>query len=202
MLSKKNNSDGECSSSEDEISKEALKEATDINFLKPILFTTQTITKDSEESKEKFNNINAKSLRQNVQEDDFCNFGVSTTFKAYVAKKLDALLERTVKLDNKTNSKNNVINKNKNELNKKYGIKLLSSSINLLTDEDLVVELKNHKKRKKTVDKVTDISQFQEAAVNPEWILSKVETTFWAERHKGSVYKYKKLKDGTLIEQN
>lgn len=122
-MSSKNNSDGELSSSEDEISKEALKEATDINFLKPTLFATQTIIKDSvitrnltyflfhwaymlvlfnsiislfqEESKEKFDNTSAKSLRKNVlEEDDFCNFGVSTTFKAYVAKKLDALLER------------------------------------------------------------------------------------------------------------
>lgn len=46
-MSSKNNSDGELSSSEDEISKEALKEATDINFLKPTLFATQTIIKDS-----------------------------------------------------------------------------------------------------------------------------------------------------------
>lgn len=104
-------------------------------------------------------------------------------------------------MDSKANSKDNVIDKNKDELNKNHGIKLLSSSINLLTDEDVVVELKNHKKRKRTVDEVTDVSQFQEAAVNPECILSKVETTFWAERHKGLVFKYKRLKDGTLMEQ-
>lgn len=46
-MSSKNTSGDECSSSEDEISKEALKEATDINFLKPTLFATQKTTKNS-----------------------------------------------------------------------------------------------------------------------------------------------------------
>ncbi|XP_014600444.1 PREDICTED: uncharacterized protein LOC106784934 isoform X2 [Polistes canadensis] len=170
-MSNKNISDGESSSSEDEIIKKALEEAADISFLKSNLFDAQ-ITKDSE-NKERLNNTSAKSLRKDLEKkDNFCNFGVTLTFKAFVAKQLDALLERTVQWDSKTNSKTTIQDNNKDKLNKNNGIKLLNSSTILLTAED------------------------EEAAVNPEWILSKVETKFWTERHKGSVFKYKKSKNG------
>lgn len=200
-MSNKNISDGESSSSEDEIIKKALEEAADISFLKSNLFDAQ-ITKDSE-NQERLNNINPKSLRKDLEKkDNFCNFGVTLTFKAFVAKKLDDLLERTVQWDSKTNSRTTIQDNNKDKLNKNNGIKLLNSSTILLTAEDEVEELNNYKRRKKNVDKVTDKSQLQEAAVNPEWILSKVETKFWTERHKGAVFKYKKLKNGTLVEHN
>ncbi|XP_015180930.1 PREDICTED: uncharacterized protein LOC107068734 [Polistes dominula] len=200
-MSNKNINDGESSSSEDEIIKKALKEAADISYLKSNLFDAQ-ITKDSE-TKEKLNNTNAKSLRQNLEEnDDFFNFGVTVTFKAFIAKKLNALLERTVQWDERTNSQTTIQDNNEDKLNKNNGIKLLNSSTILLTAEDEVEELHNYKRRKKSVDKVIDKSKFQEATVNPEWILSKVETKFWTERRKGAVFKYKKSKDGTLVEQN
>ncbi|KAI4497145.1 hypothetical protein M0802_007629 [Mischocyttarus mexicanus] len=200
-MSSKNTNDGESSSSEDEITKKALEEAADISFLKSNLFDTE-ITKDSE-SKEKLNNTNLKSLRKDLEEkDEFCNFGMTLTFKAFVAKKLDALLERTVQWDEETNSKTTIQNNNKDKLNENNGIKLLNSSTNLLTTEDEIEEINNHKRRKKSINNVKDKSQLEEAAVNPEWILSKVETKSWTERRKGTVFKYKKLNNGTLVEQN
>ncbi|KAK2579231.1 hypothetical protein KPH14_008200 [Odynerus spinipes] len=198
-----NTSEMECSSSEDEITVKALKEAADIDFLKPALFSVQKNTEAFESNKNP-NNTNTISLRKKVQEEDnFYNFGVTTTFKTYVAKKLDTLLERTIQLDEE-NSKTSTIIENKDKSNGNCGIYLLSSSTNLLlTDEDVPVESKNHKKRKKIIKEVTtDVSQFKEAAIDPERILSKIETKAWAERHKGSVFKYKKLKNGTLIEQD
>lgn len=199
----KTTSEIESSSSEDEISIKALKEATDIVFLKSTLFSNPN-KKETSESNEKCSSSNTKSLRQKVQEDDnFYNFGVTATFKTYVAKKLDTLLERTIKLDDEeTISKVVTIVENKEKSHNNCGIKLLSSSKNLLsTDEEIIRETKSHKKRKKMSKEVTDISQFLEAAVDPEKILSMIETEAWTDRHKGSVFKYKKLKNGTLIEK-
>ena len=49
-------------------------------------------------------------------------------------------------------------------------------------------------KRFKTTkeDEAIDRQKCKEAAVDPEWILSKTETKSWNERQKGEVFKYKK----------
>lgn len=89
--------------------------------------------------------------------------------------------------------------------NAESGIKLLSSSKHFLcTTEVHIVHEKKSKKRKKYHELVEDneaMLKFQEAAVNPEHILSKLDTKTWTSKRPEPEFKYKKLKNGTLIEQ-
>lgn len=44
------------------------------------------------------------------------------------------------------------------------------------------------------------LSKFREAAINPESILSKSDMIVWSSKYSKPEFKYKKLKDGILIE--
>ncbi|KOX80988.1 hypothetical protein WN51_05674 [Melipona quadrifasciata] len=83
-----NKHNGDSSSSEDEISKDALKEAIDPQFLKNDYFSNEKfqnsdVSKKTEEDNDLTENTNVRnlvSLRKNVEEKTFSNFGVSPTF--------------------------------------------------------------------------------------------------------------------------
>lgn len=93
--------------------------------------------------------------------------------------------------------------------NENSGIKLLNSSENFLTTLEACTEHeKVSKKRKKhrkiskdPADDVDAMSKFREAAIDPERILSKSDTRAWTSKRPEPDFKYKKLKDGTLVEQ-
>jgi hypothetical protein len=44
------------------------------------------------------------------------------------------------------------------------------------------------------------LSKFREVAVDPEHILNKVDTEAWVNRRPEPEFKYKRLKNGTLVE--
>lgn len=85
------------------------------------------------------------------------------------------------------------------------GIKLLSSSKKFLSTTDVyTVYEKKSIKRKKCHELVEDddaMSKFREAAIEPEHILNKLDTKAWVSKRPEPEFKYKKLKNGTLIEQ-
>ncbi|XP_032680558.1 uncharacterized protein LOC116848509 isoform X2 [Odontomachus brunneus] len=187
------------SSSEDEISTNALKEAVDQQFLSDNLYNTEKPQLISL-SKQGINK--SKSLRTNLkQEDQFANFNVTTTFQNFVAKKLDEMLDKVIIL--KQHKSTDCVEQQKR--NKKSGIKLLSSSKNFLCITEVhTANEKKSKKHKRCHELVEDddaISKFREAAVDPEYILSKLDTKAWTSKRPEPEFKYKKLKNGTLIEQ-
>ena len=202
----KNNADS--SSSEDEISKDALKEATDHQFLKDAYFSATK--SNSSEVSERLNKhthsghpdnlTNLKSLRKGVeQKDSFENFGVSPSFQNYVAKKLDEIIEKSIKLKEKKRETGSVADPEENA----SGVKLLSSSVQYLTTEEEALELQKPQKRKlkATIDDKANISKCKEVAVDPDFILSKEETKAWTSKRRGPEFNYKRLKNGSLVEQ-
>ena len=205
----KNNDDS--SSSEDEISKNALKEATDHQFLKDAYFsaTKSEISVVSEKIDKRTNSVrtdnltNLKSLRKGVeQKDSFENFGVSPSFQNYVAKKLDEIIEKSITLKEKKRESGSVADSEENP-GDSSGVKLLSTSIQYLTTEEEALELQKPQKRKikETIDDKANISKCKEVAVDPNWILSKEETKAWTSKRRGPEFNYKRLKNGSLVEQ-
>ncbi|XP_033358993.1 uncharacterized protein LOC117238294 [Bombus vosnesenskii] len=204
MLSE--NNDGS-SSSEDEISKAALREATDHQFLKVTYFSNEkfqnsdvsTKTDEHNDSLENNNVKNPVSLRKDLEEKKtFSNFGVSPTFQNYVAKKLDEIIEKSIKVKKK--NINSIINEKK-ERDNIYGIKLLNSSVQFLTTEEKSEKPQKKRKIKATIDEKTNFSKCKIVAVDPERILSKIDTEAWTSKRKEPEFNYKKLKNGTLVEK-
>jgi len=87
---------------------------------------------------------------------------------------------------------------------KSSGIKLLNTSKNLLTITKIKEECMGHKKKfkrnRQTVEDDETSSKFREAAIDPEYILNKLDLKAWVNKRPESEFKYKRLKDGTLIE--
>ncbi|XP_034192531.2 uncharacterized protein LOC117609889 [Osmia lignaria lignaria] len=195
MTVKKNRND--FSSSEDEELQNALKEATDHKLFENTSFST----KKSETSKttygQKQSKHPAKSLRKNVEEkqNEFSNFGVTPTFQNYVAKKLNEILQNSVDDNNKV--EDDIINEKGNDL----GIKLLNSSITCVVTEK-EVEKSQKRKIETTIDDEENYIKCKEVAVDPEWILSKVETKAWTSKRKEPEFQYKRLKSGILVEKS
>ncbi|KOC65096.1 hypothetical protein WH47_04686 [Habropoda laboriosa] len=201
-------SNEDSSSSEDEITKNALKEATDHQFLKNSYFlnSKSKVSDVSDKTDQQNNSIKNKdltnpvSLRPNLEQTkQFTIFGVEPTFQHYVAKKLDVIIEKSIKFKNKET--NNFINEKESE-DSNYGIKLLKSSAEFLTAKEEVDEIPKPRKRKieATMDDEANLLKCREVTVDPEVILSKEETKAWIERRKGKEFKYKRQKDGTLVE--
>lgn len=86
--------------------------------------------------------------------------------------------------------------------NKNSGIKLLSTSKKLLTVVKLREEHeKKSKKNRQIVKHNSDVLlKFREAAIDSERILTKLDTKAWVNRRPEPEFKYKRLKNGTLIE--
>ncbi|KAK9305812.1 hypothetical protein QLX08_003318 [Tetragonisca angustula] len=202
-----NKHNGDSSSSEDEISKDALKEAIDHQFLKNDYFSNEKfqnsdVFKKTDEHNDLTENTNVRnlvSLRKDLEEKKtFSNFGVSPTFQSFVAKKLDEIIEKSIKIKKK--DINSIINK-KEDKDNNCGIKLLNSSVEFLTTEKEDEKSQRKRKIEATIDDEMNLLKCKQVAVDPEQILSKVETKAWTSRRKGPEFNYKKLKNGTLVEK-
>ncbi|XP_012288715.1 uncharacterized protein LOC105704236 [Orussus abietinus] len=192
------------SSSEDENEVEALKEATDNQFLNETLF--QKSHKDDEEhiSKSTVQAPRKASGRFIEETEQFNDFGATKTFKEFVAKKLTEFLERdTLEVTVKDNRLPKEIKK---ETDEPYGIKLLSSSSNILSVDENENQQNDSKKRKRKkcvkVNEDENIAKCQEVAVDAEWIISKRCINGWVEKSKGITFKYQKLNNGSLVEKS
>lgn len=92
----------------------------------------------------------------------------------------------------------------KKRKNMDIGIKLFSSSTNVLTcvhDEELPNNILLRKKISTTDNSKAIKLKCKQVAVDGALILSKEETKAWNERPKGTVFKYKKMPNGILVEQ-
>lgn len=157
------------------------------------------------------------------KQNEFSNFGVTPTFQNYVAKKLNEILEKYIIFNNIVftlnthNSYNNnyfffssvddnkkveddIINKKESE-NYDLGIKLFNSSVTCVVTEK---EVEKSQKRKvaTTIDDEENYIKCKQVAVDPEWILSKVETKAWTSKRKEPEFQYKRLKSGILVEKS
>lgn len=95
---------------------------------------------------------------------------------------------------------NSIINEKK-EKDNIYGIKLLNSSVQFLTTEEKSEKPQKKRKIKATIDEKTNFSKCKIVAVDPERILSKIDTEAWTSKRKEPEFNYKKLKNGTLVEK-
>jgi len=190
------------SSSEDEASISILREAIDHQFLSNDLYNiekSQVIPFSTQTNKLRTNSSKISSK----QEDRFINFGVTATFQSFIAKKLDEILEQIIELE--SNEITNYCGEQKRKRNKKSGIKLLSTSKKLLNVTKVKKDYTKHKKRSKRNREIVEndedaSSKFREAAVDPEHLLSKLDTKAWVNKRPEPEFKYKRLKNGTLIE--
>ncbi|XP_011332592.1 uncharacterized protein LOC105276562 isoform X2 [Ooceraea biroi] len=190
------------SSSEDEMFINNVKDVIDQQFLNDDLYNKEKT--EVFQSKLETNQPHGKSLRVNSeQEDTFMNFGISATFQNFVAKKLDKLLEGTIKLKDKKNTECSLEHKRKEH--KSTGIKLLSTSTTYLNTEITEAHADCGKKFKRKKYKIIEdddaLLKFREAAVDSERILSKSYTEAWVNRRPEPDFKYKRLKNGILVEQ-
>lgn len=80
-------------------------------------------------------------------------------------------------------------------------IKLLSTSENFVTTEVKCETISKKRKSKNFLEDDDAMLKFREAAVDPEFVLSKSDTKAWTSKHPEPDFKYKRLKNGTLIEQ-
>ncbi|KYQ53768.1 hypothetical protein ALC60_07251 [Trachymyrmex zeteki] len=190
------------SSSEDEKFANILKEAIDQQFLNNNLYSLEK-TKAIPESEAKTNKLDKNySLKiSSKQGDEFTNFGVTATFQSFIAKKLDEILERTIEME--SSEIPNYCDEQKRRKDKSSGIKLLSTSKKLLTIAKIEEECTEHKKkskRNKQIGEDDETSKCQEAVIDPEYILNKLDLKAWVNKRPESEFKYKRLKNGTLIE--
>ncbi|XP_046608402.1 uncharacterized protein LOC124299309 [Neodiprion virginianus] len=190
--------ESQSSTDDDEENLEALKEATDSQFLKDSLFYNKPETGNDVEAEK---SVLPKSLRRNVElMEEYNKFGVSQDFKNFVAKQLAKSLDKSVQ---EVVYKNGSVSKPKKSKKNTSGIRLLrDSKVNLSHIEE---ENFNHniKYRRKTEDKINldeHISRCAEAAIEPDLILSKASTLAWADTTKGTLYKYKTQDNRVLTE--
>lgn len=104
---------------------------------------------------------------------------------------------------NKINNKKRIVD------DSLIGIKLMSDSNERLTVEEIDKEeasIINMSKRKRKLEKEENFDEIlfkcRNVAVEPESVLSKLDTKVWTEKQKGVIYRYKKFNDGTIIEIN
>ncbi|XP_078036998.1 uncharacterized protein LOC144470064 [Augochlora pura] len=195
-------------SSEDEVTKSVLKEAANHEFYKTVSSPTTNPNASRISQRERSQNsvkhsedlAKPKSLRHDLnKEERFENFGVTPTFQKYVAKKLDEIIEKSIIVKDKKDHSS--IATTTDSTDNSTGIKLLSSSVEFLTAEREPEVLPKRRKVEVTIDEVATLSRCKEVAVDAERILSKKDTKAWTSKRGEPEYKYRKLKNGTLVEQ-
>ncbi|XP_012218099.1 uncharacterized protein [Linepithema humile] len=198
------NEQANSSSSENEMSVKILKEVIDQQFLNDNLYISKkTIIVPQYELE--INKSNKKSLRISLKEDKFTNLGITTSFQNFIAKKLDKILEGSIELRN-----NKIIQHctgQKQKRKKNSGIKLLSTSKKFLViteSREIYTEDKKKSKKCKNYHQFAEdknaLLKLQEAAVDPESIMNKSNTKTWINKRPEPEFKYKRLKNDTLIE--
>ncbi|XP_043484058.1 uncharacterized protein LOC122512345 isoform X2 [Leptopilina heterotoma] len=147
--------------------------------------------------------IKAKS----IQNSEYNIFGVSDYFQKHVGDKLSKSLEKEIEFIDDYQNLNLTVKGDDSKL--KLGIRLLSPFDTITQDEEVnCVENKSsfvQNKRSKTVVSKDEAKlckeRIKEAVVSHERILSKTDTKAWFVRRKEADFKYKKLSNGTLVEQ-
>ncbi|XP_011706149.1 PREDICTED: uncharacterized protein LOC105461348 isoform X2 [Wasmannia auropunctata] len=199
LIMKKISKQTDLSSSEDEdIS--ILKEAIDQEFFTDNLYSTRKAKVISQSANTNKLDENY-SLRTSSKEDKFTNFGVTATFQSFIAKKLDEILDRTIELESSETI--NCCGKQRQRKHNNFGIKLLNTSKKLLTvkvGEEYTEKEKRSKRNRQIAEDDEALSKFREAAIDAEYILSQVDTKAWVNKRPEPEFKYKRLKNGTLIE--
>lgn len=66
--------------------------------------------------------------------------------------------------------------------------------------EECIEHEKKSKRNSQIVDDDDALLKFREAAIEPERILNKLDTKAWVDKRPEAEFKYKRLKNGTLIE--
>lgn len=81
---------------------------------------------------------------------------------------------------------------------------MLNESIDVVNCEDEIPSIVPKKKKRKLRDRsennISNSEKCKQAAVDPQFILSKSEVLLWNERQKGTVFNYKKMPDGKLVQ--
>lgn len=119
--------------------------------------------------------------------------------------RLNKYFSRTIEIEDVDNIEQEVPRKRKKRTKSKAGIMLLSSSSNAMItveephSDELCSGMKLQKFSKES--EAANVVRCQEVAVDPAMILSRAETKAWDERQRGNVFKYKKARNGSLIEQ-
>ncbi|XP_076382027.1 uncharacterized protein LOC117224156 [Megalopta genalis] len=207
-MSKRNEDVEDSSSSEDEVTKSVLREATNHEFFKDVhLFEKKPDDTRISQQKQSQNSVKRsedlakpKSLRRDLEQTErFKNFGVTPSFQEYVARKLDEMIEKSIEFVD-TKDDNSVVTATENT-NNGSGIKLFSSSVEFLSVEEEPEKLPKKRKVKVTIDEAATMLKCKEVAVDAERILSKSDTKAWTSKRGEPEFKYKKLKNGTLVEK-
>lgn len=66
--------------------------------------------------------------------------------------------------------------------------------------EECIEYEKKSKRNSQIVEDDDALLKFREAAIEPERILNKLDTKAWVDKRPEAEFKYKRLKNGTLIE--
>lgn len=78
---------------------------------------------------------------------------------------------------------------------------MLNSSSEFLTLEEDLTKFQKKRKMETNIDEKANLLKCKEVAVDPEHILSKIDTKAWTNKRKEIEFNYKKLKNGTLVEK-
>jgi hypothetical protein len=70
-----------------------------------------------------------------------------------------------------------------------------------ITEEHIECKKKSKREKRKIIEDDNALIKFREAAIDPEYILSKLDTKAWVNRRPEPDFKYKRLRNGILIEQ-
>jgi len=70
-----------------------------------------------------------------------------------------------------------------------------------ITEEHAEYKKKSKREKRKIIEDDNALIKFQEAAIDPEHILSKLDIKAWVNRRPEPDFKYKRLRNGILIEQ-
>lgn len=70
-----------------------------------------------------------------------------------------------------------------------------------LTTKQEIEKPQKRRKVQSTIDDKTNFIRCKEVAVDPKQILSKADTKAWKCKRKEPEFKYKRLKNGTLVEK-
>lgn len=66
--------------------------------------------------------------------------------------------------------------------------------------EECIEHEKKSKRNRQVAENDDALLKFREAAIDPERILNKLDTKAWVDKRPEPEFKYKRLKNGTLIE--
>ncbi|XP_063972175.1 uncharacterized protein LOC135159993 isoform X2 [Diachasmimorpha longicaudata] len=150
-------------------------------------------------------------LREHTKEhcvDKHDEVEVSEGFKNFMAKKLAEHLDRNIEIMKEVTCSNKIRKrKHVDHPEPEDGIKLLRASGTIVkvvddpTTSNVYTCRPSHRRILPDQNVKADSVKLKEAAVDPQYLFDGADTDFWISRRKSTVYEYKKLPDGTLVEK-